>query len=128
MPTTDADRTQAELGRAESLRLLGTAGIGRLAYTRAALPAIRPVSFSLQGGDLLIPVGSDGGLIGALRGSIVAFETDAYDESSRTGWTVLVVGPSRVLGRTAGRGAETVRCVVAVRMALVQGLRTGLPA
>jgi hypothetical protein len=33
-----------------------------------------------------------------------------------------------VLGRTAGRGAETVRCVVAVRMALVQGLRTGLPA
>ena len=116
MPTTDEDRAQEVLGRAEALRLLGTVGIGRLAYTQAALPAIRPVSFSLHGDDVLIPIRRDSPLIDALRGSVVAFEADAYDAALRTGWTVAVVGASRILDQH----------VVAVRVGVVQGLRTGL--
>jgi nitroimidazol reductase NimA-like FMN-containing flavoprotein (pyridoxamine 5'-phosphate oxidase superfamily) len=127
MPTTDDDRAQEVLGRAESLRLLATAGIGRLAYSQAALPAIRPVSFSLQGDDLLITVPGRGPLIDALRGSVVAFEADAYDEALRTGWTVAVVGASRVLDVQHTDESLPLRTVIAVRVGLVEGLRTGLP-
>jgi uncharacterized protein len=126
VPTTDDDRAQEVLGRAESLRLLGTVGIGRLGYTQAALPAIRPVSFSLDGDDLLIPVPEDNPLIDALRGSVVAFEVDAYDEAGRIGWTVAVVGASRVLDRARTGSSLPLRSVVAVRVGLVHGLRTGL--
>lgn len=108
MPTTDHDRAQEVLGR-------------------AALPAIRPVSFSLQGEDVLIPAPRGSRLIDAVRGSVVAFEADAYDETMRTGWTVTVVGASRVLDghRTDVKTPEL--CVIVVRVALVQGWRTGLP-
>jgi hypothetical protein len=127
VPTTDGDRAQEGLDRAESLRLLATAVIGRLAFTHSALPAIRPVSFTLVGEDLLIPVPGDGPLIDALRGSVVAFEADAYDEILRTGWTVAIVGVSRVLDGPTGNGGVTTRPVAAVRVGLVEGLRTGLP-
>lgn len=122
MPTTDADRAQQPLGRTESLQLLATTGIGRLAYSQAALPAIRPVSFCLRGDELFIPVPDSGPLTDALRGSVVAFEADAYDESTRTGWTVAVVGTSQVLdGRCDDVPAHS---VAAIRVGLVQGLRT----
>jgi uncharacterized protein len=127
VPTTDGDRAQEVLGRAESLRLLATAVIGRLAFTRAALPAIRPVSFTMDGEDLLIPVPGDDPLIDALRGSVVAFEVDAYDQARRTGWTVAVVGASRVLHPPGVDDRLLPRSVVAVRVGLIEGLRTGLP-
>jgi hypothetical protein len=127
VPTTDDDRVQEVLGRAESLRLLSTIAIGRLGYTQAALPAIRPVSFSLDGDDLLIAVPEDNPLIGALRGSVVAFEADAYDPAVRIGWTVAVVGAARVLDPPRSGIALPPRSVIAIRVGLVQGLRTCLP-
>jgi nitroimidazol reductase NimA-like FMN-containing flavoprotein (pyridoxamine 5'-phosphate oxidase superfamily) len=127
MPTTDRDRAQVVLGRAESLRLLGSVGIGRLAYTQAALPAILPVSFSLHDDDVLIQVPGDSPLIDQLRGSVVAFEADAYDAAVRTGWTVAVIGASRLLAGGRNDGSLPRPSVIAVRVGLVQGLRTGLP-
>ena len=125
MPTTDRDRASRALGTDECLRLLGTAAIGRLAYTQAALPAVRPVSFTFDGDDVLIPVAARSSLLDAVRGAVVAFEADAYDGIDRTGWTVTVVGPSRVLAPVAPEPGD---CVIAVRLGLVRGWRTGLPA
>jgi hypothetical protein len=124
VPTTDEDRAQEALGQEECLRLLGSSGIGRLAYTQAALPAIRPVSFILRNADVLIPVRSGSLLADAVRGAVVAFETDVYDDVTRTGWTVTVVGPSRVV---AAEGRHAGRRLIAVRVGLVQGWRTTLP-
>ena len=127
MPTTDHDRQHEVLGPPECLRLLATAAIGRLAFTRAALPAIQPVSFSLRGEDLLIPAPPTSPLVDAVHGSIVAFETDDYDRETRTGWAVTVVGHARVLD---GRGADS-RTVhpafIAVQIGLLEGQRTALP-
>jgi hypothetical protein len=128
VPTSDDDRAQEVLGRAEALQLLGTVSIGRLAFTQAALPATRPVSFSLRGEDVLIPVPAGSPLIEALRGSVVAFEADAYDTAVRTGWTVAVVGASRLLDGQRIHESLSKRSVIAVRVALAQGLRTGLPS
>ena len=44
------DPVLEELSRAECLRLLATATIGRISYTRQALPAMEPVNFALHYG------------------------------------------------------------------------------
>jgi hypothetical protein len=124
VPTTDEDRAHEALGREECLRLLGSAGIGRLAYTRAALPAIRPVSFFLRNGDVVIPVRTGSPLVDAVRGAVVAFEADVYDSGARTGWAVTIVGTSHVLHD----GLAPDLRLISVRLGLVEGWRTSLPA
>ena len=127
MPTTDDDRAHEVLGHDECLRLLGTASIGRLAYTRAALPAIRPVSFSVQGQDVLVLTPRESPLLAAVRGAVVAFETDDYDPGTRTGWAVTVVGPSRVLDTGGADASPLGSCLIAVQVGLVEGWRTTAP-
>ncbi|MGY1808320.1 pyridoxamine 5'-phosphate oxidase family protein [Blastococcus sp. SYSU D00669] len=129
MPTTDEDRVHQALGYDECLRLLGTAGIGRLAYTRSALPVVRPVSFTLREDDVVIPVRLGSPLLDSVRGAVVAFEADAYDPAERTGWTVSVVGPSRILpAADLPRGTTLDVCLVTVLLGVVQGWRTAVPA
>jgi hypothetical protein len=122
VPTTDQDRAHEALGEQECLRLLGTTGIGRIAYTEAALPAILPVSYALRDGDVLIPTQPGSALAHAVRGAVVAFETDSYDDAARTGWSVIVVGASRVL--RAGRPEDPDGWLIAVQVSLVRGWRT----
>jgi uncharacterized protein len=137
VPTTDPDRAQEALGHEECLALLGHGGIGRLTYTQGALPAVRPVSFAVGDEDVLIPVAAGSGLVDAVHGAIVAFQTDCYDDA-RTGWSVTVVGPARVLGLAHAADPPPrlplglhppapCGCVLAVRLGLVQGWRTTLP-
>src|SRR4051794_24038951 len=116
------------LAHAECLRLLGTPGIGRLAYTQAALPAIRPVSFSLSGEDVLVPALRASTFVAAVHGSVVAFETDDYDPGTRTGWAVTVVGHGRVLDGHRAGVLSAGSCVIAVHAGLVEGWRTSRPA
>jgi hypothetical protein len=127
VPTTDDDRTHEELAHAECLRLLGTPGIGRLAYTQAALPAIRPVSFSLSGEDVLVPALRASPFVAAVHGAVVAFETDDYDPGTRTGWAVTVVGHGRLLDGRPDDVASAGSCLIAVHAGLVQGWRTTQP-
>jgi nitroimidazol reductase NimA-like FMN-containing flavoprotein (pyridoxamine 5'-phosphate oxidase superfamily) len=124
VPTTDPDRDHRQLDAAECLRLMAAAGIGRLAYTQSALPAVRPVSFCVRGEEVLIPAPAAGDLVDAVSGTVVAFQTDVIDPVQRTGWSVTAVGPSRVLeGAAATPGAELPAgfCLIAVRLTLLQG-------
>ncbi|MGC0342598.1 hypothetical protein RKD20_007632 [Streptomyces sp. SLBN-8D4] len=43
-----------ELGSVEALRLLGSVSLGRIVFTRHALPTVRPVNHVLDGGDIVI--------------------------------------------------------------------------
>jgi uncharacterized protein len=81
-----------ELSRAECLRLLGTVPIGRLAYTRQALPAVDPVNFALDEGTIVIRTDAAGKLAAASRGAVVAFQADDLDLALRSGWSVTAVG------------------------------------
>ena len=129
------------LDESECRRLLTTAVIGRLAYTEGALPAIRPVHFTVADGRVIIPTRLGSKVAAAARGAVVAFEVDDYDAAGRTGWNVTVIGPSRVV-----REPDEVRsldglgvrawslpdrpCYVAVQIAIVRGRRltSGSPA
>ena len=43
-----------DLGREDSLALLASAPVGRIVFTRGALPAIHPVNFVVDGDDVVI--------------------------------------------------------------------------
>ena len=124
MPSTDLDRAHLALDEQESIDLLRTTTIGRIAYSQAALPAIRAVSYTLLDESLVIPARADSSLAQATRGAVVAFEADSYDQSARTGWSVSVVGRSRVV--PVGAPETPDGCLIVVRLGLVRGWRTTL--
>jgi hypothetical protein len=130
--TTDEDRIRETLDEAQCRRLLTTVTIGRLGFTEGALPAILPVAFTVQGGDVLIALRHDNPAVNAVRRSVVALEVDEYDPATRTGWSVTVVGPSQIIGEprpVAARGRlpastgapDSAWCYVAVQLGLVRG-------
>ena len=65
-----------QLTRGDCLRLLATVPIGRIIYTRQALPAVELVNFALEAGDIIIRTDRSGKLAAAAREAIVAFEAD----------------------------------------------------
>ncbi|MGE5292055.1 MAG: pyridoxamine 5'-phosphate oxidase family protein [Micromonosporaceae bacterium] len=85
----------APLTREECLTLLATVPIGRLVFTRRALPAIHPVNFVLDGANVIVRTGAGSKLAAAVNHSVVAFEADELDFEARTGWSVTVIGHSR---------------------------------
>ena len=83
-----------ELRRDEALRLLAEAPLGRVVFSHQALPAIRPVNHLVEeGGDIVIRTHTGAALLGrAALSEVVAYEADALDPVTRTGWSVVVTG------------------------------------
>jgi uncharacterized protein len=89
----------AKLTEAEAVELLGTQEVGRLVFTRWALPAVAPVNFILREGAIWIWTASASSMWQAVRGSVVAFEVDQLDAGTRTGWSVVVLGVAELVTR-----------------------------
>jgi uncharacterized protein len=83
-----------ELSPDECLRLMASVLVGRIGYTRQAMPAVDPVNFLVDGGSIVIRTDSGGKLAAATRRAVVAFEADDLDPVTRAGWSVSVVGTS----------------------------------
>lgn len=94
-------------GSAESLptaacmTLLRSVPAGRLVYTENALPAVLQVTFAILAGEVVIPTGGDP-WFRRFDGGVLAFETGAVDPSTRSGWTVLVIGHARLVSGLEG--------------------------
>lgn len=112
-------RRMRELDRAEALQLLETVPLGRIVFTRQALPAVRPVNHVLDGEDIVIRV-HEGGALASLAvpavdpggpGVVVAYEADLIDPETQLGWSVVVTGYARPVTDTeeADRYADLVR-------------------
>ncbi len=86
-----------QLPRDECLRLMGTVPVGRIVYTRQALPAVELVNFVLSEGDIVIRTHAQSKLAIATRGAVVAFEADSVDLAEQVGWSVTVVGQARAV-------------------------------
>jgi nitroimidazol reductase NimA-like FMN-containing flavoprotein (pyridoxamine 5'-phosphate oxidase superfamily) len=86
------------LGRQECLRLLAKVPVGRVVYTRQALPAVLPINFGLDAdASVLLRTSPDSDLVRAVDGVVVAFEADEFDAATRSGWSVLVTGRATVV-------------------------------
>ena len=89
----EIDRDGLEvLDRAECLRLLEGAAVGRIAGTSGALPVVLPVGYALDGDFIVVETGRGTTLDFATSGSVVAFEVDNLHERGHSGWTVMVTG------------------------------------
>ncbi|MGC0400482.1 nitroimidazol reductase NimA-like FMN-containing flavoprotein (pyridoxamine 5'-phosphate oxidase superfamily) [Streptomyces sp. SAI-126] len=87
-----------ELGRQECLRLMAEAPVGRIVFTRRALPAVLPVNFTLDSdGAVLLRTSAASDLVRAVDGAVVAFETDDVDAARHSGWSVVVTGSATVV-------------------------------
>jgi len=76
---------------------VGLVPLGRIVYTRQALPAVELVNFALVDGDIVIRTDSGGKLAAATRGAVVAFEADSVDVARHAAWSVTIVGYSRAV-------------------------------
>ncbi|MEV8070987.1 pyridoxamine 5'-phosphate oxidase family protein [Streptomyces sp. NPDC004684] len=86
------------LDRPECLRLLAEVPVGRVVYTRQALPAVLPVNFTLgPDSSVLLRTSAGSDLVRAVDGVVVAFEADEFDPASRSGWSVVVTGQATVV-------------------------------
>ncbi|MFD8671855.1 pyridoxamine 5'-phosphate oxidase family protein [Streptomyces seoulensis] len=128
------------LGRDEALCLLGGVRLGRIVFTRHALPAVRPVHHVLDGGDIVIRVHEGAALVSAARQDelVVAYEADVIDPDTHLGWSVVVTGYAHLV-TDVGELAR-IRLLLApwaprqgrdyavrIRPGLVTGVRLGAP-
>lgn len=105
-----------ELSRDECLRLLAANSFGRLAVSAAdGAPVIRPINYVFDERDQSVVFRTAAGskFHSLLRSASAAFEIDGIDESSQTGWSVIVRGVTdeitnaRSLRRLNELGLET---------------------
>jgi len=136
-----APRSAIELDRAEALDLLASVTYGRVVFTVAALPAIRPVNHVVDDGEIVIRTRRLTGLSTALSNAmesdqrpdlVVAYEADQLDPVERVGWSVVVTGiavpiidPAR-LARLAGRLQPWVDSEMDAAIAITPDIVTGL--
>ncbi|WP_062436704.1 pyridoxamine 5'-phosphate oxidase family protein [Herbidospora daliensis] len=95
----DADALEV-LSEKECLRLIGTDGIGRVAFGGAPGPTVFPVNYRLLSGEIVFRVRQGGTMDESLRSGIdgvdikIAFQVDHIDEINHEGWSVLIQGPA----------------------------------
>jgi len=86
------------LDRQECLRLLAKVPVGRVVYTRQALPAVLPINFSLDtNSSVVLRTSPQSDLVRAIDGVVVAFEADEFDAETRSGWSVVITGRASVV-------------------------------
>ncbi|MFE0703837.1 pyridoxamine 5'-phosphate oxidase family protein [Streptomyces sp. NPDC058872] len=90
-------RRVVELDPEEALRLLSRTPLGRIVFTRHALPAIRPVHHLVDAGEIIVRTHEEAALTTRTReagacGVVVAYEADEIDLVTRLGWSVVVTG------------------------------------
>lgn len=100
MQTTDRGRTDRQglglLDRATCERLLDATPVGRVAFTVDGAPVVLPVNHVRHGLTIGFRCAPGSKLDAAREVGPVAFEVDAFDPATRSGWSVLVLGTARV--------------------------------
>ena len=94
MPTPAEPRPAQiqELTRAECFELLAGGHLGRLAVVDDRGPVVFPVNYVLDRHTVVFRTEEGTKLHAASRGSRVCFEVDGTDESTHTGWSVVIRG------------------------------------
>lgn len=90
------------LAPAECVRLLAGEQIGRVAISVNALPAILPVRFAIDRGEIVFRASPGGVLAEATRHAVVAFEADGLEPGVGS-WSVLATGLARHLAEHDAR-------------------------
>jgi nitroimidazol reductase NimA-like FMN-containing flavoprotein (pyridoxamine 5'-phosphate oxidase superfamily) len=132
---TAGPRQAVELTAAESWRLLASVSLGRIVFTRHAMPAIRPVNHLVDHETVIIRSHLGASIVSraAGDGTVVCYEADDIDPVRHTGWSVIVTGLARLISDPAAISgyqqvlqpwADTqMDYVIAIEPKVVTGLR-----
>jgi nitroimidazol reductase NimA-like FMN-containing flavoprotein (pyridoxamine 5'-phosphate oxidase superfamily) len=134
-------RRTEELTAAECWRLLAGTSLGRIVFTRMALPAIRPVNHLVE--DRTIIIRSHMGAAIVYRaasggGTVVCYEADDLDPVEHTGWSVIATGTAQLVRDPAAiaryqrelepwAASGDMDYVIAVEPQMITGLRISVP-
>jgi hypothetical protein len=77
--------------------LLGRTRIGRIGLSIGAVPAVIPIRYELSDTGILVGCGVDQ-VAKAMENSVIALQSDGFDEDSQKRWTVLAIGPTHRIG------------------------------
>lgn len=128
-------RAMVELDRDEALALLDSVNMGRIVFTRDALPAVRPVNHALIDGHLVVRTHEGTALTKAIdeTGTVVAYEADMIDQQTHLGWSVVVTGFAHLVSDpeqlaqyeklVAPWVRHTMQHAVLIRLDMVNGFR-----
>jgi hypothetical protein len=91
----------APVSSSEVLRLLSTVQMGRVGYTHRALPGIQLVSHVIDLDDIVFRSHGRPPVVPPDRAGpvVLAYEADAVDPESFTGWRVTVSGVAKLVRR-----------------------------
>jgi nitroimidazol reductase NimA-like FMN-containing flavoprotein (pyridoxamine 5'-phosphate oxidase superfamily) len=129
-------RQLTELDRSQALRLLSSVALGRIVFTRHAMPAIRPVNHVLDAGHVIIRSHSGAAIVSEADtggGVVVAYEADDIDPVTHLGWSVVVTGTAYLVTDPGEKGRyeqmltpwldEEMDQVIRIRPTIVTGFR-----
>ena len=85
------------LGFDECLARLASVPVGRIGFCADGELMILPVNHAMDGQDVIFRTAPGSKLSAAEGQNLVAFEADAYDPATRSGWSVLVNGRAEVV-------------------------------
>lgn len=109
----------------QCLRLLAGMAVGRIIYTRDAMPAVLPVRFRIDTeGSVVLAQGADSDLVRAVDGAVIAFETGEVSGADGSGWSVTVLGRANVAPDPAADGD---RVLIHIHPEVVTGRRLESP-
>jgi uncharacterized protein len=109
MPDTVA--SLEPVGRVECLNLLALGQVGRVGFVLDGQPEILPVNYALDGDSVLFRTGP-GSVLNSISMQNVAFEVDSLDDSTQSGWSVLVHGHAECIADAVDATSERIRRLV----------------
>jgi nitroimidazol reductase NimA-like FMN-containing flavoprotein (pyridoxamine 5'-phosphate oxidase superfamily) len=91
-----------ELTRSECLSLLAATSVGRVVVTLADKPVIRPVNYTFDAPSQSVVFRTSRGskFYALVNSARAAFEIDAIDETTRCGWSVIIMGITEEVTQT----------------------------
>jgi nitroimidazol reductase NimA-like FMN-containing flavoprotein (pyridoxamine 5'-phosphate oxidase superfamily) len=104
------DRVWEELSVGECLQLLAAHHFGRIAVVVDSHPIVFPINYALEGESVVFRTAPGTKLSGAAMGH-VAFEIDEVDESTQTGWSVIVQGVGTEITSSLDAHSEELRAL-----------------
>jgi nitroimidazol reductase NimA-like FMN-containing flavoprotein (pyridoxamine 5'-phosphate oxidase superfamily) len=85
------------IGHEECLTLLASRPYGRIAYVDAGSPTMVPVNHLVDGASVVLRSLDGGKLAAAIFERPVAFGLDELDNTTRSGWSVVVRGRAEIV-------------------------------
>jgi len=99
-------RLSEQLSDTECLDLLSSVNVGRVVFTMGALPAIAPVSFAVEDGDIVFATTSGSPVAKATDEAVVAFEAGVFGDETAPGWSVSLTGLATSMPYIGRKGLE----------------------